>query len=144
MDAMFRAPSIKSHQLRSLITNFRALVTALNITFKEHGNIDEINQFSIYAFSSKADKGTRMYWECELERRQKIRTFDVFIKFMERRRDAYEKAMASSATKSNTSASRVEGSVMVNEMRQSNYCNSNKYATHACEKFSKLDLEERS
>jgi hypothetical protein len=145
MDAMFRAPPTKNTQLRSLITNFRAQVTALNITFEEHKTeIDVLSQFSIYAFLSKADKGTRLDWERELERRQKFATFDEFIKFMEGRCNAYERAMGSSITEV-LSTPHVKGSAMVNttRTRHCNYCNASDHAMYWCGKFLNLTPEEQ-
>ncbi|XKL65471.1 hypothetical protein PGB90_008891 [Kerria lacca] len=145
--------SDKRQSLRGLITKYRATVTALQITIKENPDIDVLSQFCIHSFLCKADKGTRADWEREMARRKSFASFEEFLKFMDGRCNAFERAALPESSGSSklmaSQSARGKTFSVVDPKGNSKevfcfYCRNAGHRMHNCTKFLNLKPEDRA
>ncbi len=152
MDALSKFSSYGSQKLRNLITHFRAHTTTLKVAFQENAEADVLSQFAIHEFLLKADNGTRLDWERELQRRKTFATFDEFIVNMEEQCNAYERTIGntsstqgkSESNKFNKSKGQAFAAKCSTSTSYCSYCNEMSHPTFKWGKFLALTPEERN
>ncbi|XP_065217589.1 uncharacterized protein LOC135846829 [Planococcus citri] len=77
--------------LRNLITNFRSNYTAINLTLKQHPEIDGMSLIFSYLFLKKVDKDTKVDWQREVARKKEYGSFEQFLTYQNERCGAMER-----------------------------------------------------
>ena len=134
--------------LKTLVTHYRANVTPLKIVFSKCPDIDIFSQFIIHSFLQKADKGSNLDWQRELQRKAVLPTFDDFLKYMQGRCKSFERANNSNQVGSASSSAPSKGRTLVSTGKSSfkvncAYCRREGHLLHKCSDFAKLSVEER-
>lgn len=134
--------------LRRIVTYFRANVTSLKIVFSQNPSIDVMSQFCIHLFLQKTTQATRLDWEREVEKTKEFPKFDQFIKFMDGRCNAFERATGSVPTNTVTKGKVLLGASSSSHSQSSRgrcfYCNDSDHFLHRCQKFLKLSTIDRN
>ena len=134
--------------LKTLVAHFRANVTPLKLVFNKNPDIDVFSQFVIHAFLQKADKGSNLDWQRELQKKG-LATFDDFLKYMQGRCKSYDRAMLANSSASSSSKGAVlnislPSAVPPNKTKSANcpLCKQHHYL-HLCPDFKKMSNVDR-
>ncbi|XP_065218087.1 uncharacterized protein LOC135843946 [Planococcus citri] len=139
--------------LRSLITNFRANHTAIDLTLKEHPEIDGLSLIFSYLFLKKADQDTKVDWQREVARKKEYASFNAFLDYMNERCGALERGADEQVPTKGTKRghqphpSGVKKSLVVPEKkakmnRKCGFC-SEEHENHTCKTFLDMNAEDR-